>query len=482
MKTVTQSDMVMQWQDVDLTIQGLFGQRCESLARQTQFVRRHSQLTGKLFAQTLIFGWMSKPEASYTTLQQLLASQDCHVSSQALEKRMKPQAVAFLHALQQELLGMCVEHEGVMTELLQRFEGVYLQDGTIISLPEPLKEYYQGCGGGRKDDDHEYGGGESALRIQVRLNVTTGSLQGPWLQASREEENQGEGSMQQSPLPARSLYVTDSKYVNVKAIKEHQERETFFLTHGRADLVLTDGRGVKASLSTFLQARASQEVIDEWVNLGANPNNVCSVRIMAFHVSEQTAQRLRCQAHQHSQTRPKGSRCNVRVGKKHARASNDGRHRRKMSQKRFELADWTIIISNVPKQLLAAHEARVLMRARWQIELLWRLWKERGQIDIWRSEKPMRILCEVYAKLIGCIIQHWIILKGCWHHPDRSMVKASQAVQAMALTYLVSLSGPITSQRVLEMMGMMMQRSRLNRRSARYSTADLLDDPRKALS
>jgi hypothetical protein len=43
------------------------------------------------------------------------------------------------------------------------------------------------------------------------------------------------------------------------------------------------------------------------------------------------------------------------------------------------------------------------MRLRWQIELFWKLWKQEGKIDTWRSNKPQRILTEVSAKLLGVI-------------------------------------------------------------------------------
>jgi hypothetical protein len=147
-------------------------------------------------------------------------------------------------------------------------------------------------------------------------------------------------------------------------------------------------------------------------------------------------------------------------------------------QEAVKLSEWTILLTNVPAEQLCAPEARVLMRSRWQLELLWRLWKERGQLDIWRSEKPMRILCEIYAKLIGMIIQHWLTMLGCgcWQQP--SMVKASQVVQMLAINYALSLSGSITSTEVLQASQRAMLRCRLNTRKKRPNTSQLLLDPR----
>jgi len=43
-----------------------------------------------------------------------------------------------------------------------------------------------------------------------------------------------------------------------------------------------------------------------------------------------------------------------------------------INSRQWELVQWTIVLTNVPVSLLAAAEAMALLRARWQIELLWK--------------------------------------------------------------------------------------------------------------
>ena len=90
------------------------------------------------------------------------------------------------------------------------------------------------------------------------------------------------------------------------------------------------------------------------------------------------------------------------------------RRGQKPSKARLSLSDWTIMITNAPQHLLSIQEAEALARVRWQIELLFKLWKSHGQVDKSNSQKPWRILTEIYAKIIGLIIQHWVLLTRLW--------------------------------------------------------------------
>lgn len=110
------------------------------------------------------------------------------------------------------------------------------------------------------------------------------------------------------------------------------------------------------------------------------------VRLIMVRVSEEVAEQRRKRIHPRAQD-----------------------HSTKPSEELLYLAGWTVVVSNVPRARLSLPEALVLLRLRWQIERLFRLWKEHGQIDEWRAKKPWRILCELYGKLAAMVIQHWLI-------------------------------------------------------------------------
>ena len=66
----------------------------------------------------------------------------------------------------------------------------------------------------------------------------------------------------------------------------------------------------------------------------------------------------------------------------------------------------------MPSNLLTADETLTVTQTRWQIELIFKLWKSVNSLDKSWSEKKWRILTEVYGKLIVVLLQHWLIVMG----------------------------------------------------------------------
>lgn len=110
-----------------------------------------------------------------------------------------------------------------------------------------------------------------------------------------------------------------------------------------------------------------------------------------------------------------------------------------ISQSQLEMAQWTIYLTNATQTRLKADEVFVLGRYRWQIELLFKLWKSDLGIDRWRTHNPQRILCELYGKLLVAVVTHWLLLLGCWQNPRRSLRQAIPTIRALAWQWANSL-------------------------------------------
>jgi hypothetical protein len=122
----------------------------------------------------------------------------------------------------------------------------------------------------------------------------------------------------------------------------------------------------------------------------------------------------------------------------------------------------------------SVEQVLVLLRLRWQIERLFRLWKEDGVIDEWRSKKPYRILCELYAKLCAMLMQQALIAHGCWLDPQRSIVKAAACVRREVNRLMVAFYEGGVERVLRSILRALRSECRLERRAAHPSTAQLL--------
>jgi DDE family transposase len=451
-------------------MQRVLRRRAKELERETGFVERSTaQLDGPTFAQTTVFGWLDTPEASYPQLRHVAASLGVSVSSQAIEQRFGAESAALLRGLLQEAVGEVLSSEASAPELLSRFNGVYVQDGTVISLPPTLRDKWRGCGGSTPE------AGQSSMRVQVRLDLARGGMQGPWLQEGRAAERSGEAH--EAPLPQGCLYNVDAGYFTLTQMRAYGKAGCDWMTAANAGTLLIDERGQCWDLVSFLGAQTGDEV-DVQVCLGKRER--LPVRLIARRVSPEQAARRRKSANRERAVQSKGVQ---RPNERTRRGAGDKRKRprkhKKTGKARLQLLEWTILITNVPQALLTVDEALVLARCRWQIELCWKLWKQVGKVDTWRSAKPYRILTEIYAKLLGCLITHWLTLLECWQAPNRSTVKARHVMQWMAPLLALGVAGVIPLEAIVQRTSHTMRTGcTVNARRKRPATYQLVNNPK----
>ena len=389
---------------VSEALRAVFTQKADEVAKQTQFIKRQVKITGSWFVQTLVFGWLMNPLATLEELTQTGAALGISVSPQGLDQRFTKEASDFLKALVDEATAQVVSAESVVIELLARFAGVYLEDSTIITLPTDLATVWAGCGGDNRAS-------KAAVKVEVGLDMLCGRLVGPLLEAGCVPDRGS--ALQRAALPAGALRITDLGYWSLAQLEQLSQSQVFWLLRINPQIHVIDGAGQTWDLLSFVKAQADER-FDCPLALGADKG--LPARVLGQRVPTTVAA--------------------VRRRKLKAEAKRKGQT---LSARRLALADWSLFVTNVPPEQLTLAEAYVLARLRWQIELLFKLWKSHGRLDESVSTHPWRILCEFYAKLLAMIVQHWLFLTCCWAFPDRSLVKAAKTVRQHALGLVLAL-------------------------------------------
>src|SRR5215813_15092352 len=105
-------------------------------ARTTHFVQRTSPLSGATFSQTLVFGFLSNPQATLEELTQTAAALGVEMSPQALEQRLTASAAACLPQVLLTAIARVIPAEPGAMPLLERLTAVDGQESSTIILPE----------------------------------------------------------------------------------------------------------------------------------------------------------------------------------------------------------------------------------------------------------------------------------------------------------------------------------------------------------
>src|SRR5262249_55441461 len=80
------------------------------------------------------------------------------------------------------------------------------------------------------------------------------------------------------------------------------------------------------------------------------------------------------------------------------------------SRRKLARCAWNVLVTNAPRGLLRLAEALAVQRVRWPIALVFQVFKSEGGIERTRSRCPSRVLCELYAQLLGMLVQQWALL------------------------------------------------------------------------
>jgi hypothetical protein len=218
-----------------------------------------------------------------------------------------------------------------------------LQDSSKVELPSQFEGLWKGNQQG-----------QATVKIQTVLDYRAGRLEFQLAQG-----RQHDCPLQKTDLPAGSLRLADVAYFKVPFFQELNERKVFWLCRLPARVGIWQGEKVLHVLE-WLKQQAG-DAIDQVVELTAQR---LKARLIAVRVPETMAAERR----------------------KRVQESARSRRHSQLKVETLELCEWTILGTNLSAEELTVREALCLLRLRWQIELLFKLWKQSLSLDEWRSK------------------------------------------------------------------------------------------------
>jgi hypothetical protein len=385
---------------IPLALQAIFGTVADHAARESRFIQRERGFSGAEFVRALVFGWLARPQAAIDSLAETLG-----ISGSGLQQRLTMSAVECLRLVLFEAVQMWMSSRKVRIPLLAKFTGVYVEDCSTISLPAALADQFPGCGNGDGQS------GQAALRLFASYELKTGTLH--HLAIARGRGSDAVIAQDHAPsLPRGALRIRDMGFFDRRLLAADDAAGIYWISRVPAGLTLRTDDGPMQPVHEFLAAQPAEvRQIDQslWIGGTDNGGQPLWCRFLAIRCPPEIAAQRRRKVHETA--RRKG---------------------RTASQRQLALCDWTVMITNAPAEMLTLDQAWELYCSRWQIELLFKRWKSLGGIQISTDLKPERVLCELYAKLLGMLVAHWFTLLRGGPLEGFSLTKAIQRIQDRA--------------------------------------------------
>jgi hypothetical protein len=276
--------------------------------------------------------------------------------------------------LLRETVEQCRGRQGAVQDVFRPFQAVHILDSTHISLPDALQTWYQGLGGN---------GPIAGAKLQLSYEYLSGELSALELMDGRRPDQKCRFHCQLAQPD--SLHLFDLGYFVQEVFASLDQAGAYFVSrlHSQAGLYWNKEDAQAFDLPAYLSSLEGDR-FEFGALLGSRVR--LPVRVLVQRLPPEVA----------ATRRRKAKNRRRRAGKT-------------ASSRLLTLQDWQIFISNVPQSYLTLEQVCLVYRVRWQIELIFKLWKSKAKlatIGPWREE---RVRCQLYARLIALLLFHRLI-------------------------------------------------------------------------
>ncbi len=341
-------------------------------------------------------------------LDQVLERYDEEISREGLHQRINAYAVTFFEAMLAQAIRLSVP-PGATLKVLAQFMDVILLDSTSFQVPANLAHLFGGSGGKAS---------AAAIKIRFGYDLKSGRFFYRIQEGTTPDNRNGNGIVDE--VRPGALRISDLGFFNLHAFRELEQKGAYYLSRMKTGVNLyqqnATGEYVRWDLVTFVrQMSPGRHEIEVFLQ---HEKTFFKTRLIVESVPDTVVrQRIRGMKRQcQRKGRPFPPNFNV-------------------------LASVNTYITNAPKTHLPSQWCRLLYSIRWQIELIFKLWKSNFALEQVAGIRKERVLCTLYAKLLCIFVTSKLVFwvrNTVWNtrHRELSEFRAVNVLQ----TYLPDVS------------------------------------------
>jgi hypothetical protein len=339
------------------------------LAEESGFKARESKITPKMFLDNLLFNASADVNKSLNSLSvEMKQYFNVDVTRQGLDERFTEKAALYLKSVLSQL---CFVIDKPIDEgWFGYFNNIYIKDSTKFVLPEEYAQIMPGFGGVSS---------KSAACIQYEYDLKTGSIHDLNITPANRPDTRDAQDTQDNIMP-KDLVIRDLGYYSTDVIKSFIEHEAFIISKLNTKTLVYEMINNKYELLEFGKLYREMKKnkipqIEKQVYIGAKTR--LPIRLIIEIVPDEVF----------TQRMNKVNKYNKRMG---FTTSSDYADR----------ARFNLIITNIPCETMPGRTIIALYHVRWQIELVFKIWKSTFGVHKIGKMKYYRWLSILYAKLI----------------------------------------------------------------------------------
>ncbi|MFY8264549.1 IS4 family transposase [Clostridium perfringens] len=360
------------------------------ISKYTKFIQRKGSITAKDF---MMFNVFYGSDICSAHLSQLVSKYDMlfskQLSKQALDKRFNKHSVEFMKEIFVRLL---YAQNSTLTSLERTlrtyFDRVIINDSTSFVLPKEFKKKFPGSGGS---------GSPSSIKVQLQYDLLTGSFMNVDIFSGIKTDVEYLKTMKKYKNN-KDLKLADLGYFKIDYLKRIDKSGTSFISKVKSNtsLYVKNPNPEKYKVGTI--KKSSEYIKIDIIKLVEPLAPGETIELNDIYIGSKKDFQSRLIITKLTKENKEKRVFNHIEGIRKKRLT--------LSQRRLDFNSVNAYITNVPSDIIVANQVHELYSLRWQIEIIFKVWKSIFKIN---QVKLERFMCFLYGRLIALLLSSTIV-------------------------------------------------------------------------